>query len=76
MTRPQRPQQAGWIQPTASDQRDAEQQGLQLKGQFLIDRDGLIRWANIECAREGPAGIGKFPTYEELLEATEQHALR
>jgi peroxiredoxin len=63
-------------QPTASDQRDGAQQTVQLKGQFLIDRDGLIRWANLECAREGPAGIGKFPTYEELLEATEQHALR
>jgi len=62
--------------PTASDQRDGAQQTVQLKGQFLIDRDGLIRWANLECAREGPAGIGKFPTYEELLEATAQHALR
>lgn len=63
-------------EPTASDQRDFAQQTVQLKGQFLIDRDGVIRWANLECAREGPAGIGKFPTYEELLEATEQHALR
>jgi len=64
------------FQPTASDQRDFAQQTVQLKGQFLIDRDGVIRWANLECAREGPAGMGKFPTYEELLEATEQHSLR
>ena len=62
-------------QPTASDRRDGEQQLAQLKGQFLIDRDGLIRWANLECGRDGPAGLGKFPTYEELLEATAQHAL-
>jgi peroxiredoxin len=64
------------FQPTASDQRDGAQQRGQLKGQFLIDRDGVIRWANLECGREGPAGLGMFPTYEELLEATEQHALR
>jgi hypothetical protein len=41
----------------------------QLKGQFLIDREGIIRWANIECASEGPAGVGKFPSDEEILNA-------
>jgi len=40
-------------------------------GQFLIDRDGMIRWANIECAREGLPGLGKFPTVEELLPAAQ-----
>ena len=26
-----------------------QRQWPQLKGQFLIDRDGIVRWANIEC---------------------------
>jgi len=55
--------------PTATDQREAESMFTQLKGQFLIDRDGVIRWANIECGREGLAGLGKFPTPQELLAA-------
>jgi len=41
----------------------------QMKGQFLIDRDGIVRWFNIECGREGLAGLGKFPTHDELLTA-------
>ena len=56
-------------QHTATDARDSEKQGIQFKGQFLLDRDGIVRWANIECASEGPAGFGKFPTDEELLDA-------
>lgn len=58
-------------QPNAIDQRDAERQFPLLEGQFLIDRDGIIRWVNIEGAREGPAGLGKFPTLEELLPAAQ-----
>lgn len=54
---------------TATDQREVQASYTQLKGQFLIDRDGLIKWANLECGREGLAGLGKFPTQEELLEA-------
>jgi peroxiredoxin len=61
---------------TPTDEREAEQQFAQLKGQFLIDRDGLIRWANLECGREGVAGVGKFPTHDELLEAAQLHAVR
>jgi peroxiredoxin len=55
--------------PTEVDRRDAERQFPQLKGQFLVDRDGIVRWANVECAAEGLAGLGKFPTDEELVEA-------
>jgi hypothetical protein len=43
----------------------------QLEGQFLLDRDGIVRWANIECAKDGLAGVGKFPTEEELLSAAQ-----
>ncbi len=57
-----------------TDEDDWQQQwqwdvSTQLIGQFLIDRDGIVRWINIECDREGVAGLGKFPTAEELLAA-------
>lgn len=52
---------------TPADLRDIDRQWPQLKGQFLIDREGVVRWAHIECADEGFAGIGKFPSDEELL---------
>jgi len=55
--------------PTGVDQVDMERQFPQLKGQFLIDRDGIVRWTNIECGKEGFAGLGKFPTVEEILDA-------
>ena len=52
-----------------TDRADLERQWPQLKGQFLIDRDGIVRWANVECATEGMAGVGKFPTEGEILAA-------
>ena len=52
-----------------TDKGDMERQWPQLKGQFLIDRDGVVRWANVECATEGLAGLGKFPSPEEILAA-------
>lgn len=55
--------------PTATDQREGESTFTQMKGQFLIDRDGVVRWANIECGREGLAGLGKFPMADELVTA-------
>jgi peroxiredoxin len=55
----------------ATDQADMERQWPQLKGQFLIDRDSVVRWASIECGTEGMAGIGKFPSREEILAAAQ-----
>jgi peroxiredoxin len=52
-----------------TDQAEMQRQWPQLKGQFLIDRDGIVRWVNIECAKEGLAGVGKFPTDAEILTA-------
>jgi peroxiredoxin len=52
---------------TVTDKADMDRQWPQLKGQFLIDREGIVRWANVECATEGMAGIGKFPSAEEIL---------
>jgi peroxiredoxin len=62
---------------TQTDQDDRQRQwrwdhSLQLVGQFLIDRGGIVRWSNIECAKEGMAGFGKFPADEELLAAAQQ----
>lgn len=54
---------------TPTDQSEMERQWPQLKGQFLIDRGGIVRWANIECASEGVAGVGKFPPEESILGA-------
>jgi peroxiredoxin len=51
-----------------TDKAEMDRQWPQLKGQFLIDREGIVRWANIECA-EGLAGMGKFPSAEEILAA-------
>jgi peroxiredoxin len=56
-------------QMTPTDQRDAEAAFTQLKGQFLIDRGGIVRWFNIECGKEGPPGMGKFPSHDELVSA-------
>jgi peroxiredoxin len=52
-----------------TDKVDVQRQWPQLKGQFLIDRDGIVRWANVECATEGVAGLGKFPSDDEILAA-------
>src|SRR5437870_4158449 len=54
---------------TPTDQADMERQWPQLKGQFLIDRDGIVRWANIECAKEGLGGLGKNPPEDVILSA-------
>jgi peroxiredoxin len=57
-------------QNTPTDQRDFESTFTQMKGQFLIDRDGIVRWAHIECGgKEGLSGMGKFPSHEELIGA-------
>ena len=54
---------------TPTDQRDAERTFTQLKGQFLIDRDGLVRWAHIECGEEGLSGLGRSLSHDELIGA-------
>ena len=51
------------------DAADIDRQWPQLKALFLIDRGGIVRWADIECGTEGLPGIGKFPSEEEILDA-------
>jgi hypothetical protein len=56
----------------AADQVDAaegQRHQSQITGQFLVGADGIVRWTNVECARDGLAGIGRFPPERELLAA-------
>ena len=55
-------------QETDTDRADVERQWPQLKGQFFIDRDCVVRWRSIE-AEEGLSGVGKFPTFDEIMKA-------
>jgi hypothetical protein len=57
------------FQTDESDRRDLERHQAQFTAQFLIDRRGIVRWSNIECARDGLAGVDKFPTDEQILAA-------
>ncbi len=56
---------------SATDQQDSQQQLTQLKGQFLLDRDSIVRWVNIECGKEGLEGFGKFPTDDDFMAAAQ-----
>lgn len=53
---------------TAEHAADFQRHQAQFIAQFLIDREGVIRWANIECARDGLEGLDRFPSDDELLE--------
>ena len=55
------------FEPTESESAEFERHQVQFTAQFLVDRAGIVRWARIECAQDGLAGIDKFPTDEELL---------
>jgi peroxiredoxin len=54
------------FEPLPSDLAEAERQGAQLVGQFLIDRDGVVRWAFLEGERGAPDPT-QVPSDEELL---------
>ena len=57
---------------TQADWDDQNRIRGQRIGQFLLDRQGVVRWVNVEGARDGSAGIGKFPTDAELLDAARE----
>jgi len=54
-------------QLTDADRHEAETVFTQMKGQFLIDRDGIVRWSHIECEKDGLAGLGKLLSRDEVL---------
>jgi hypothetical protein len=58
---------------TETDIREEQEHEFLDVGQFLIDRGGIVRWVNLESVREGLAGIGNFPSDEELLAVARTH---
>jgi peroxiredoxin len=54
---------------TELDEADFRRHQAQLTGQFLIDREGIVRYSYIECAQSGPMGFGETPSEEEILTA-------
>ena len=56
------------FEPTETDHQIAAAHGTQLAGHFLIDRDGTVRWLQIEAA-ERIGDLSKFPSDEEILRA-------
>ncbi|MGH7266421.1 MAG: peroxiredoxin-like family protein [Candidatus Rokuibacteriota bacterium] len=51
------------FEPVDEDARDAERDQALVIGQFLIDRDGIVRWVNVERRP------GELPSARELLAA-------
>jgi hypothetical protein len=61
------------IEAELKDRRDwSDRYGGQMIGQFLVDRDGIVRWANIEGEKEGLPGLEKFPADDEFMAAAQQ----
>ncbi len=56
------------FEPTETDEQIAAAHGTQMTGHFLIGRDGIIRWLQIEAA-ERIGDLSKFPTDEEIVAA-------
>ena len=52
-----------------AEHKYAERHEAQFTAQFLIDRRGVIRWSNVECEKEGLAGLEGMPSPEEFLAA-------
>ena len=52
---------------TEADANAWQSEQIQSTGQFLIDRDGIVRWRNVEGETDGVAGLSRFPGDEEIL---------
>ena len=55
----------------AADKAIFERHGTQFAGQFLIDREGIVRWSWTE-APHSPNELCRFPSAQEMLEAAQQ----
>lgn len=60
-------QQDGF-EATEVDKQIAAAHWTQLAGHFLIDRDGIVRWAHVE-ARDRVEDVSRFPSEDELADA-------
>jgi peroxiredoxin len=56
---------------TAVDQEIFERHGTQFAGQFLIDREGIVRWSWTE-APHSPNELCRFPGASQMLEAARE----
>jgi hypothetical protein len=56
------------FQATPADEQIVAAHGTQLAGQFLVDRDGVVRWAWLE-ATDRIADLARFPTDEDVWAA-------
>jgi len=56
------------FEPTEADGKIIAAHGTQLAGHFLIDRQGIVRWARVE-APDRIADLAKFPGDDEILAA-------
>jgi hypothetical protein len=56
------------FEPTEEDKQIVDAHGTQLGAHFLIDRQGIIRWAQVEAA-ERIGDLLKFPSDEEIVAA-------
>ena len=61
---------------TVELEREMYRHQAQFTGQFLIDRDGVVRWSNVECAGGDLREIDRFPTRDELLSQARAVAAR
>jgi hypothetical protein len=58
------------FKPTDTDKDDGKRTWNQSVGEFLIDRDGLVRWLHTEGASAADY-CARFPTEEELVSAAQ-----
>lgn len=58
---------ADGFESLASDQADRQRHQIQLTGQVLVDRDGVVRWCHAETA----GSYARFPSTDELLSLAE-----
>lgn len=56
---------------TETEQQEWERNRTLGTGQFLIDRQGVVRWAKVQGTRQPPAGLGNFATEVELVAAAQ-----
>ncbi len=56
------------FEPNEVDQQIVAAHGTQLTGHFLIDREGIVRWRQVEAV-DGIDNLSKFPSDEEILTA-------
>jgi peroxiredoxin len=52
---------------TPADEADFHRHQAQLIGTFLVDRDGMVCHAYVECAQGGLTAFGEMPSAEEIL---------